>query len=255
MQVSGTRGLLLMRSISEKFFIPAILLLALTFTAFGQDAGKNGKRNARPQQAAAEAVEPLAERTGPKYRYEFSQPNFVVSHIVIEHGPDGKGTITFDRKDYEEEITDPLVLSSATVEAINAALTELNYLDSNEDYQYSKDYSHLGQMEFTLTDGDRSRKVTYNWTENKGAKALADEYRKVANQYIWMFDINLARENQPLESPRVVSRLDSFLRRGEISDPPNMLPFLRGLSVDERMPLMARNHIIRLIDRIEKAKK
>ena len=245
-----------MRSISEKFFIPATIVLALSFAAFAQDAGKNGKRNSRPQQSASETVKPNgAERSGPIYRYEFSQPDFVISHIIIDHGPDGNGTITFDRKDYDEEITDPLLLSSATIEAINSALTELNYLDSNEDYQYSKDYSHLGQMEFTLTDGERSRKVTYNWTENKGAKALAEEYRKIANQYIWMFDINLARENQPLESPRVVSRLDSFLRRGEISDPPNMLPFLRSLTMDERMPLMARNHIQRLIDRIEKAKK
>jgi hypothetical protein len=245
-----------MRSISKQFFLWSLVVLAFTITAFGQESDKNAKRNSRPQQEAGDTVNPNpGERSGQTYRYEFSQPDFVVSHIVIEHGADGRGTITFDRKDYEEEITDPLVLSSITVKAIDDALTELNFLNSREEYQYSKDYSHMGQMQFTLTDGERSRTVKYNWTDNKGAKALADEYRKVANQYIWMFDINLARENQPLESPRVVSRLDSFLRRGEISDPPNMLPFLRALTTDERMPLMARNHIIRLIEKIEKAKK
>src|SRR5690606_33080581 len=102
LQASGTRGLLLMRSLLENFLFSVIIGLALSFAAFGQDAGKNGKRNARPQQAAAEAVKPSADGTGPTYRYEFSQPNFVVSHILIEHGADGNGTITFDRKDYEE---------------------------------------------------------------------------------------------------------------------------------------------------------
>jgi hypothetical protein len=245
-----------MRSISKQCLLWSLVVLSFTLTTFAQDPGKNGKRNSRPQQEAGDTVDPNpGERSGQRYRYEFSQPDFVVSHIVIEHSADGRGTITFDRKDYEEEITDPLVLSPITVKAIDEALAELNFLNSREEYQYSKDYSHMGQMQFTLTDGERSRTVKYNWTDNKGAKALGDEYRKVANQYIWMFDINLARENQPLESPRVVSRLDSFLRRGEISDPPNMLPFLRSLTTDERMPLMARNHIIRLIEKIEKAKK
>ena len=40
-------------------------------------------------------------------------------------------------------------------------------------------------------------------------KLLADEYRKIGNQFIWMFDINVARENQPLEAPRIMDALDS----------------------------------------------
>lgn len=243
-----------MQFIVRRLSIFLLVLVAASLPAVAQQSG--GKRNARPGQTVSAEEPKTAEQPGGRvYRYEFSQPNFNVSHILIEHGPDGKGTITFDRKDYEEEITDPLALSPATMETIDAALAELDYLNSKEDYQYARDYSHLGDMSFTLTDGAISRTVKYNWTENKGAKALYDEYRRIANQYVWIFDINLARENQPLESPRVISRLDSFLRRGEISDPPNMLPFLRTLTTDERMPLMARNHILRLIDRIEKAQK
>ena len=244
----------IMRFISGRSLFFLLVVLAASLPVVAQNSG--GKRNARPGQTISAEVPNASEQPGGRvYRYEFSQPNFNVSHILIEHGSDGKGTITFDRKDYEEEITDPVALSPVTMQAIDAALAELDYLNSKDDYQYARDYSHLGNMSFTLTDGERSRTVKYNWTENKGAKALYDEYRRIANQYVWIFDINLARENQPLESPRVISRLDSFLRRGEISDPPNMLPFLRTLTTDERMPLMARNHILRLIDRIEKAKK
>jgi hypothetical protein len=70
-----------------------------------------------------------------------------------------------------------------------------------------------------------------------------------------MFDINVARQNQPLESPRIMRGLDSYLKRNAISDPVQMLPFLRELSGDERMPLIARNHAERLAKQIEKDKK
>ena len=32
-----------------------------------------------------------------KYTYEFSQPKFVVNHIVLEHDAKGRGTVTFER--------------------------------------------------------------------------------------------------------------------------------------------------------------
>jgi hypothetical protein len=51
-----------------------------------------------------------------------------------------------------------------------------------------------------------------------------------------------------------MDELDSLLRRNEISDPPQMLPMLKELSNDERIPLIARNHAKRLVEKIEKAK-
>ena len=87
------------------------------------------------------------------------------------------------------------------------------------------------------------------------ARALADEYRKLSNQYIWMFDINLSRENQPLESPKLMDVIDGYIRRNEISDAVQLIPFLKQLGDDERIPLIARNHATRLIKQIEKEKK
>lgn len=65
----------------------------------------------------------------------------------------------------------------------------------------------------------------------------------------------VTRENQPLEAPRMIDALDSYLRRGEISDPPHLLPFIKEISEDERLPLIARNHAARLLKQIEKTKK
>ena len=214
------------------------------------------KKNERPAgngRSDKSAGAPVA--TDPAYFYEFSQPDFIISKIVIEHDEAGRGTITFTKKMFGDKVTDPLQISPAALERINAAYAALNFVDSNESYQYEKDYSHLGVTTFRLKKGDKQRTAVFNYTVNKDAKALVDEYRKLGNQFIWIFDITVARENQPLETPKLLDSLDSLLRRDEISDPAQMVPLLKGMKDDERIPLITRNHADKLAARIEKGKK
>lgn len=226
------------------------------------------KKNARPDGTSAEELQdrlnkrpssvshtPAEVSFVPAYHYEFTQPEFLISKILIEHDESGKGKISFMKKGYEEFISDPIRLSSKTLDKINGALTALDFLSSNQNYQYEKDFSHLGTMTFRLTRDGKTRNTTFNWTQNKDAKLLVDEYRKIGNQFIWMFDISLARENQPLESPKLMDSLDSMIRRNEISDSNQMVPFLQTLANDERVPLIARNHASRLVKQVEKDKK
>jgi hypothetical protein len=207
------------------------------------------KVNKRGETAAAPAV---IKGPAPTYFYYFAQPDFVISSISIDHDDAGLGKITFMKKDMDESITDPVQISPAALERINASLTALNFFDSNENYQYEKDYSHLGNVKLKIKRGAKERTVAYNYTTNKDAKTLADEYRKIANQAIWLFDINVSRVNQPLESPKLLDVLDSYIRRDEISDQQQILPFLQELSNDERLPLIARNHAAKLAKNIEK---
>lgn len=190
------------------------------------------------------------------YVYDFSQPNFVISHIVIQHDEKGKGTISFEKKEFSgEALTDPIQISPTALERINKLFETLNFLASSEDYQSpTRDYGHLGNHTVTLRKDAQERTAKYNWSENKDAKALADEYRKIGEQFIWYFDMNISRENQPLEAPSLVDRLDSLIKRNEISDPAQMLPYLKDLSNDERIPLLARNKTTKLIKEIEKKK-
>lgn len=214
----------------------------------------SGKKNARPtgENAKNNSDSPKKNENPPVYFYEFSQPNFLTSQILIEHDENGKGKIMFSKQNFSETITDPIQLSPPTLERVKNVWQALNFLDSNDNYQYEKDYSHLGNMNFTMSKDGRTRTAKFNWTENSNAKALADEYRKIGNQYIWMFDISVARENQPLESPRLLDNLDSLIKRNEISDLNQLIPFLKELSNDERIPLISRNHATRLITQIEK---
>ena len=217
-----------------------------------------GKRNERPNDASKKtaADSSSAVNAAPQtHFYEFTRPGFSYGKIVIEHDNAGKGKISFLKDGYDEMLTDPVMLSQTTLTKIAEALTELNFLDSTEDYQYIKDYSHLGNVTFTLKQDDRSRTVKYNWTENKGARMLMDEYRRISNEYTWRFEILLARQNMPLQTPGLMDAIDAYIRRNEVSDPAHLLPFLLELSNDERLPLIARNHAIKLMKGIEKMKK
>lgn len=211
------------------------------------------KKNERPTDGAKTNV--AQTNFTPTYFYEFTRPGFVVSHVVIEHDAAGKGKISFLKQDFRSMMTDPLLLTSATVMGINETLDRMNFLTSTEDYQYEKDLSNMGNIQIRFKKDGRDRLVKYNWTTNKDAKFLMDEYRRITNEAVWKFDMAVARENQPLQTPGMVDALDSYLKRNEITDPPHLVPFLKELTNDERLPLIARNRATRMIAQIEKSKK
>lgn len=259
----------------KKSFV-LVVAFAVIFTAFGTATAQRKKRSRTSARGAAQKPKPTptpavhAKKNGrpmespvaetpvkpasfvPVFFYEFTRPGFKYPLINIEHNAAGQGSITFSMDDSDDVITDPLTVSAAALSRINAALDELDFVNSTEDYQFEKDYSHLGTNKIRIVRGLSERTAVYNWTSNKAAKALADEYRKLSNQYIWIFEINLARENQPLESPGLMTALESLIRRDEISDPMQMLPFLEKLKNDERIPLMGRNTAARIIEKTRK---
>lgn len=212
------------------------------------------KRNSRPTDEDSK-VQSSKKNNGNSsvYFYEFSQPKFIITHILIEHDEKGVGKVTFKKNDYEDDFTETLKLSEKTIEKLKTLWKEIDFLNSEEVYQSKeRDYSHLGTIKIRMKKDEKERTSEFNWTENLSAKALADEYRKISNQAVWMFDMNVAKENQPLESPKIMNRIDSYLKRNEISDPQELKPFLKSVSDDERFPLITRNHATRLIKQIEK---
>ena len=211
-----------------------------------QKTNQNPRKNERPAIQKSDFQ--------PDYVYEFSQPDFVISKLTVEHDAGGKGKISFLKQGIEEPISDPIQLSAVTMGKLEKAFQAVNYLADGVDYQYEKDYSHLGNIVIKLNHDGQLRTTKFNYTTDKNAKTLADEYRRVGQQFIWIFDMNVARENQPLDTPRMMDALDSLLTRSEISDPAQMSPFLKKLSNDERLPLIARNHAARLTTKIEKGR-
>jgi len=228
------------------------MLLSAAISIYAQD--KNGaKHNARPQQVASSPVATANTKTeAVKYTYEFSQPKFYVKHIVIEHDANGHGTVTFERLDEDTPVTEPLELSAGALSRINASWQALQFLESDTNYQSSKQFPHLGTMRIGVERGDRKRVAEFNWTNNSDASNLVNEYRKAADQAILIFDISIARQNQPLNTPKLMEAMESLLNRNALSDPRQLLKLLEDISTDEHVPLIARNHALRLIKKIQK---
>ena len=186
------------------------------------------------------------------YSYEFSQPDFFIRHIVIEHDANGIGKVTFERQNEEVPLTERLELSPTVLGRISALWRSLLFLESTENYQSDKQFPHLGTMRISMQQGDRKRTAEFNWTNKTEASALVAEYRRVADQAIFVFDVSVARENQPLNAPKLMEYLESSLKRNWLADPQQLIPLLKEVSTDEHLPLIARNHALRILKKIEK---
>jgi hypothetical protein len=241
-----------MHRVIPKGLLLAALMLGAALTAFAQDANK---RNDRPQDSAG--APPRTEETkkapeGTRYSYEFAQKDFIVNHIVITHDASGRGNISFERKGEETPIVEPVQLSTAAFLRIANLWGELRFLDSDESYQSSKNFAHLGTYKIGMDDGKRRRTAEFNWSDNKTAWSLANEYRKVSEQAILIFNLKLAREMQPLNAPSLLNEMESLLKRDGLSDPQQLIPLLNELRTDEHIPLIARNQAGRILKKIEK---
>jgi hypothetical protein len=235
--------------------IAALFILSAAICTVAQTSGGAVKRNAREKigQDGATGIK-NAPAEDVSYSYEFKKPEFLVSHIIIKHDADGRGEISFEKLGGLEPIVEPFELSESARARILALWDALNFLASSENYQAERQYPHLGTMRLRMVKATRERTAEFNWTNDPDAKSLTDEYRRAANQAIFVFDMSVAIQNQPLDSPKLLDQFDSYLRRNELSDPQQLIPFLRGLSTDERLPLMSRNHAERIMRKLEKIK-
>jgi len=237
------------------FRLPFVLLLIVGASLIGwaQDPAKRNDREQQP--SASPAPQRREEKKQPdatKYSYEFAQKEFLINHVVITHDALGRGNISFERKSETAPIVEPVELSAAALGRIFGLWAELRFLDSDENYQASKNFAHLGTYKIAMDDGKRHRTAEFNWSDNKTAWALANEYRRVSDQAILIFNIKLAREMQPLNAPSLLNEMDSLLKRDGLSDPQQLVPLLNELKTDEHIPLIARNHADRILKKIEK---
>jgi hypothetical protein len=241
-----------MQKLCFRLLLFTLFILSAAVLAFGQEQTKRNDRPPEPQATPQRREEDKKPPDPSHYSYEFAKAEFLISHIVIEHDALGRGKITFERKGEETPIVEPIELSISALGRVLGLWTELRFLDSTEDYQTAKSFAHLGTYHLTMDDGKRKRTAEFNWSNNKDAWALANEYRKVSDQAILIFDIKVAREMQPLNAPQLLNQMETLLTRDGLSDPYQLIPLLTELKTDEHIPLIARNHADRILKKIEK---
>lgn len=239
----------------RNLFVAALIVMSSGIVCAGQQQ-PNHKQNARPDTSApaptASPAVPVANEKSARFSYEFTQPQFYLRHILIEHDASGRGKITFERINEETPIIEDFEISPTALERVKALWQALRFLDSDTNYQSDKQFPHLGTMKIGMVEGDRKRTAEFNWTNIKEATDLVNEYRRIAEQASFVFDIFVARENQPLNAPKLMETFESMLKRNALSDPQQLVPLLKEISTDERLPLIARNHALRLLAKLKK---
>jgi hypothetical protein len=235
-----------------RLILAALVILSAAICAAAQTQPMKQNTREKTETAAPASSNNEANTDDARYVYEFKQPDFLISRIRIEHDVQGRGRISFLRRGFDDPFEETLELSQAANARIKSLWEALRFLDSSADYQAEKQFPHLGTVMLEMKRSGRNRSAEFNWTNDANAKALAAEYWRAADQAILVFDIAVSRENLPLEAPKLMDRLDQLLARNGLSDPKQLIPLLKELSTDERVPLIARNHAGRLLKKIEK---
>lgn len=221
------------------------------------------KVSQRPEEGKGSEEVPASVRAGvpakPKedpnvahYVYEFKQPDFFVYFIHIEHDDKGHGLIRFERRSDTEQITEPFELSPTALARVRAHWEALGFLDSQANYQGERTYPSMGQTKLTMRRSGRERTAEFNYSQDKDAQELANEYRKASEQSVLVFELQIARESQPLETPKLINKLDTLINRDYLSDRQQLVPLIRELTEDERVPLVGRNQAARILKKLEK---
>ena len=217
-----------------------------------------GARDSQQQQAPPPSLKAAGEPKAKEdpnaayFVYEFEQPDFFVYFMHVEHDERGRGHIRFERRSDTEQLTEPFELSPAALERVKAHWANLRFLDSTAEYQGGRHYPSQGKTRLTMRRGGRSRTAEFNYSQDSDAQGLANEYRRAADQALFVFELQVALESQPLETPKLINRLETLIERNMLSDARQLAPLIRQLTEDERVPLVGRNQAARILKKLEK---
>jgi hypothetical protein len=188
------------------------------------------------------------------FSYRFENPRFTISIIEVELASGGAGKLRFKRGEFDDLIDREFKVLPATLDRLRQLVAASGFMTSAEDYQSKKDFSHLGWMTITVKQAGRQRTVRFNYTTNNEISAVSDILRGISTQEIDQFDIELARQHEPLDVPRLLDGLENDLRLERMAEPERLLGFLGDLAGDDTLPLIARNQATRLIAGIRKGR-
>jgi len=188
----------------------------------------------------------------PSIRYRFENDRFLISRIELSVDGSGSGLLEWEEKGSPKPRSRAVRVSEEGLAELSNLLDRLNFLHSGEEYQSAEDHGNLGSTAIRVSQGEVSREVVFNYTRNKDADALARLLRGIANREMFVADLEVAMQHQPLETPAALATLAQEHARGRIGDAVALLPLLRSIADDMSLPLIARNRASDLAKAITK---
>ena len=188
------------------------------------------------------------------FNYKFENKRFYVPIMEIDLAADGSGEVRFQRGESDDVLDHKFKLLPATMARIRQLFEATRFLDSKDEYQAEKDFSHLGWVTLSARQGERERRARFNYTQNADIKELADILRGIAQEEMHLFDIEVSEQFQPLNLPRLIDVIENDLKLGRITEPERLLAKLQEVAGNPTQPLIATNKAKQLVSDIKKGK-
>lgn len=187
-------------------------------------------------------------------RYRFENSRFLIPRIELSIDGNGSGRLEWEKKDAPKALSREVRVSEEGLAEIVNLIEKLNFVRSVEEYQTAEDHGNLGATSIRVNQGELSREVVFNYTRNKDADALGRLLRGIANREMYVADLELAVQHQPLDTPAALAILAQEHKRGRIGDAVALLPLLKSIVDDMSLPLIARNRANDLVKEISKGR-
>lgn len=181
------------------------------------------------------------------YRYEFEQPNFLVTRIIVTLDAEGRGTLEYVEKEVPEPTRAPVTLRPESLARLRRLAEQAAALPP---VPPSEKHANLGLSKLLLVVHGRPVTVSFTYTSQPALLELGQFFRGLVTQHQRISQIEVARRYQPLDMPKLLRDLEADLNARRITEPAALAELLASLSNDLRLSLIARNHAKRLYARI-----
>ncbi|MCS6884592.1 MAG: hypothetical protein RMM17_08335 [Acidobacteriota bacterium] len=179
------------------------------------------------------------------YIYRFENPRFEVSCIEVRIKSSGEGAVSYLSKG--EETVERIVVPQTTLQRLKAIVSEMDFLDNAVEYDVGKHLEHMGVTIIRIESLGRSREVRFHYTSDKAMTRLVELFRSIETQCRRMKELSFARQYAQLDLPRCLKLLENDLRARKIAEPQQLVPLLEEISLDDSIPLIARNAATKLV--------
>ncbi len=186
------------------------------------------------------------------YLYRFENSRFNISSVEVKLNAKGEGSIKYRKRDEDVEVNEELSLSQAAIQRFHSLISELNFLDSAENYNMGKNLEHMGTTTIRVTAASKEREVVFHYTSHKLMLRLVELFKAVENQHYRTSDLKFARQYSQLDLPKYLKILEGDLKSRKIAEPTQLLPLLEEISLDDTVPLIARNSAARIATQIKR---
>lgn len=187
------------------------------------------------------------------YLYKFENSRFNISSVEVRLNSRGEGSIRYCKRDEDVEVTEGLSLSQSAMQRFHEIVSEMNFLDSVESYDVGKNLEHMGTTTIRISAAGREREVTFHYTSHRSMLRLVELFKAVENQHYRTNDLRFARQYSQLDLPRHLKVLEGDLKSRKIAEPAQLLPLLEEISLDDTLPLIARNSATKIAAQIRRA--